>query len=317
MAPKSARPKDVLRRYDAWEPNTDQHDYQWKLRLLQSHWRTKKGLPMKYEKARGAELPEAEAEQTLDNYLTETIRRVVKEEVEGEESKRERKVYQRPRIYNHLLSSQPLCFNLFGELAEDFDLAAQVLGDMSSKGRVTRVTAIKFEWSPGRGDRRYLGDGTAFDVYVTYENAMGQRGFLGIEVKYHENLKEKGENYYRRRYDEVAAEMGCFHEERLATLRQVGWRRVSALQQLWRDHLLMGVHRKVNKFDDACSVFLYPEVNTTCAAVAADYRQCLRDPHTFEAWTLEAFVACLRQHTDADWVQLFYDRYLDLNRLPL
>lgn len=42
MATKSDRPENVLRRYDVWEPDTDKHDYQWKLRLLQSHWRTDK-----------------------------------------------------------------------------------------------------------------------------------------------------------------------------------------------------------------------------------------------------------------------------------
>ena len=133
----TARPEDILRRYDVWERNTDQYDYQWKLRLLQSHWRAEKGLPIKYDgdKARGAELPMPEAKQTLDNYLTPTICEVVKREVDGPKS--QDKLYKKPRIYNHLLSSQPLCFNLFGELAEDLDLASQVLGDMS-KGRLSR-----------------------------------------------------------------------------------------------------------------------------------------------------------------------------------
>ena len=309
------RLEDVLRRYAVWEP-IDKHGYQRKLRLLQSHWRTRKGLPMKSDgdKARGAELPIPEAKETLVNYLTPTIREVVRREVKGPKSRG--KSFQPPRIYNHLLSSQPLCFNLFGELAEDLDLASQVLNDMS-KGRVSRVTTIEFEWSPGRDNPRYTDDKSAFDVYVTYQNATGLRGFLGIEVKYHENLEEKGENYYRPHYDEVAAAMGCFHEEHLDRLRQVGCRRVDGLQQMWRDHLLMGAHRQEDGFADACSVFLYPAVNTTCETAVAAYRQCLSDDRTFEAWTIESFVSCLRQRTDAEWVQLFYDRYLDLSRLPL
>jgi len=316
MATKSTRPKDLLQSYDVWEPDTDKHDYQWKLRLLQSHWRTEKELPIGYKhgKARGAELAMPEAQQTLANYLTPTIRTVVRREVEG--LKRRGKVYKRPRMYNQLLSSQPLCFNLFGELAEDLDLASQVLGDMS-KGRVSRVTTIKFEWSPGRSDPRYTGDKTAFDVYVIYQNAKGQRGFLGIEVKYHENLEKKDKNSYRPRYDEVAAEMDCFREEHLDTLRQCGQRRVSALQQMWRDHLLMGAHRKVDGFEEACSVLLYPEVNTTCEAAVAAYLQCLSDVRTFEAWTLETFVFSLRKYNDAEWVRRFDDRYLDLSRLPV
>ncbi len=305
-------PKDILQRHDAWVEN--KKDYQRKLRLLQSLWREEQGLPArKY----GNQLAWPAAKETLDNYLTLTIREVVRKEVEG--PKRRGKGYQSPRIYNNLLSSQPLCFNLFGELAKNLDLASQVLSDMS-KGRVAQVTAIEFEWSPGRGDPRYTDDKTAFDVYVTYRNATGQCGFLGIEVKYHENLENKEENYYlahHTRYATIAAEMGCFHEERLDTLRQADQPKVDGLQQLWRDHLLMGVWCKAGGFDDACFVLLYPAVNTTCEQAVADYRNCLSDARTFEAWTLETFVSSLRKYTDAEWVRRFDSRYLDLNRLPL
>ena len=303
----TARPKDILQRHDAWVEN--EKDYQRKLRLLQSLWREEQGFRIGEYRGRpsGNRLAPPEAKQTLNNYLTPTIRTVVRRVVDR--LKREGELLGEKRLYENLLSSQPLCFNLFGELTKNLALASRVLSDMS-QGRVSRVTAIEFEWSPGRGDLRYLGDKTAFDVYVIYQNAAGQRGFLGIEVKYHEKLEKK--NNYRPRYDEVAAEMGCFHEEHLDTLRQA-----SPLEQLWRDHLLVGAHHKVDGFDDACFVFLYPAVNTDCASAVMAYRHCLSDTRTFEAWTLEAFVACLRQRTKAKWAKSFYDRYLDLSRLPL
>lgn len=320
MATKSTRPKDLLQRYDVWEPDTDKHDYQWKLRLLQSLWREEQGFPVGEHRGRpsGNRVAMPEAVETLVNYLTQPIRAVATREVER--LKRQGALLDERRLYDNLLSSQPLCFNLFGELTKDLNLASQVLSDMS-KGRVSQVTAIKFEWSPRRSDLRYLGDKTAFDVYVTYQNAKDPRGFLGIEVKYHENLEEKKDpNYYhthRTRYDEVAACMGCFHEEHLDTLRQATRRRVDGLQQMWRDHLLMGAHRKVDGFDDACSVLLYPAVNTTCEAAVAAYQQCLSDVRTFEAWTLETFVSSLRKYTDDEWVRRFNDRYLALSRLPV
>ena len=94
-------------------------------------------------------------------------------------------------------------------------------------------------------------------------------------------------------------------------------REANPLEQMWRDHLLVGAHHKEDGFDDACFVLLYPTVNISCEAAVAAYRHCLSEACTFEAWTLEAFVACLRQRTDAEWGRLFYDRYLDLSRLPL
>lgn len=59
----------LLRRHHAWEPDADRHEYQWKLRLLQSLWRADNGLPyrMDGDKARGAELPMPEARRTLAN----------------------------------------------------------------------------------------------------------------------------------------------------------------------------------------------------------------------------------------------------------
>ena len=305
------RPKEILERYDAWERRTDVCDFQWKLRLLQSHWRVQRDLPNAFHhgKRRGAELAMPEAQQTLVNYLTPTIRTVVRREVDGRD-RSQGKLFKEPRIYNHLLSSQPLSFNLFGELAEDHELASCVLREMTG-GRLARVTAIKFEWSPGRSNERYTNDGSAFDVYVKYEGPAGEPGFLGIEVKYHENLKSSTKDY-RLRYDEVAAEMGCFREASLPTLRQAG-----PLQQMWRDHLLSGSHRKSDGFADACFVMVYPELNTACSRAIDAYKGCLRSSDTFDAWTLENFVTCLAQHTEAEWVGLFRDRYLDLSRLPL
>ena len=104
--------------------------------------------------------------------------------------------------------------------------------------------------------------------------------------------------------------MDCFDDAGLAVLRQPG-----SLQQMWRDHLLVGAHRNVNCFDEGTFVFLYPAVNDACSAAVADYGKCLRDRATFAAWTLDGFVACLRRHTDDDWLEAFYDRYLNLDRL--
>lgn len=249
-----------------------------------------------------------EAQQTLANYLTEEIREVVRREVLDPEGSRG-KVYGRPRIFNHLLSSQPLCFNLFAELRRDLPLASRTFAQMT-RGRLSEVTAIEFEWSPGRGDQRYTGDRSAFDVYVLYRDVDGRPGFLGVEVKYHENLQSQKQED-RPRYSEVATQMACFRSDALVRLKQPG-----PLQQMWRDHLLVGAHRIVDRFRDAAFVFLYPEVNTVCAAAASEYRRCLSDQSSFTAWTIDALVACLMFNSDARWIRQFYARYLDLGRLP-
>ena len=121
------------------------------------------------------------------------------------------KLYGQPRIFNDLLSSQPLCFNLFAELAEDLALATRVFHRLLP-GRVAEVNAIEFEWSPGRGDPKYTADNSAFDVFVRFATPTGRDGFVGIEVKYHESLNDKAAKL-RPRYFEVADAMGIFRAD--------------------------------------------------------------------------------------------------------
>ena len=306
----SSTPETLLRQHHAWKPKTDKHEYQWKLRLLQSLWRADNGLPYRVDgnEALGTQLPMPEAQHTLANFLTPEIREDVRREVLDRERSRG-KVYVKPRIFNNLLSSQPLCFNLFAELRNDLPLASRAFAQLT-RGRLSEVTAIEFEWSPGRGDERYTGDGTAFDVYIRYRDVDDLTGFLGIEVKYRETLPWEPREY-RERYSEVAKMMACFHGD----ARRLGPK--SSLRELWRNHLLVGAHKIVDGFDAGAFVLLYPEVNTVYAAAACEYRNCLkRDQTSFIAWTIDALAASLMSYSDARWIRQFYKRYLELGRLP-
>ena len=136
------------------------------------------------------------------------------------------------------------------------------------------MEAVEFEHSPGRGDPRYTGDRSAFDVFVPFTPPGGGRGFIGIEVKYHEGLGDP-EAEHRPRYDEVAAQMGCFLPEKLDAVRR------RPLEQIWRDHLLTGALRLVDGYDDGFFVLLHPEKNLACvkalsAASAQSYRCSIR-----------------------------------------
>lgn len=289
----SRRPKELLQRYHAWVEGD--HRERWRMRLLQSLWREENGLAAGEDQGekRGARLTKADA---FENYLTRKIRAAVKK--------------RGFKYRDNLLSSQTLCFNLFGELTCDPKLATCVLADMS-KGRVARVSAIRFEFSPGRQDRRYTGDGSAFDVYVKYKTKSGGEGFVGIEVKYHEDLSSgKEREHYQKhgeRYNEIAEEM--FRGAELCRLQG------TRFQQIWRDHLLMGAHKKADNFEDAFFVLLYPKANCYYSQAVEDYRKCLCDASSFQSWTLEDMVQRLMAHSCAKWIQSFHHRYLDFSRV--
>jgi hypothetical protein len=294
---------DVLRAHHVLVA-TD-NPFQRRARLLQALWREEQRLPIGLHRGRelGSRLAMPSAKDDLTNYLTDTIRNVVRREVlDPERSKG--KLFGRPRIFDDLLSSQPLCFNLFGELQQDLPLATRALRRVTH-GRIHEVTAIDFEVSPGRSDPKYTGDRSAFDVFVRYTTAAGERGFAGIEVKYHEALGDPAAKD-RPRYAAIAKGMGCFDASADERLRK------KPLQQIWRDHLLVGslLQDDAQGYRDGFFAFLYPEGNERCARAVGSYGACLSARDTFEPWTLEAMVAAIAAEGGGRWVALFERRYL-------
>lgn len=176
--------------------------WQQRARLTQSLWRERQGIAVGLHRdvPLGSRITPADGEPpTLAIYLSDPAKRKVEAAVAA--ARKNGALLSRPRLWVDLLSSQPLCFNLFGPLAEDLDLATAALRLMWP--HIGQVTEIKFEWSPGRGDERYTGNRSAFDVFVAYQNGK-TRGFLGIEVKYHENLRGTAATDPKQRYPKIA-----------------------------------------------------------------------------------------------------------------
>lgn len=301
----------LARRLDAYE-SVDKLPYQRQLRVLQSLWRTEHGYPVgthkgpRGERPLGSRLPMPWAAESLANFLNERVRQVVREEVLDPARSRD-KLYGKPRIFNDLLSSQPLAFNLFAVLSRNLELASRWLQRMTGEDGLI-VTAIDFEWSPGRRDPRYTGDRSAFDVFVRYTTAGGAKAFLGIEVKYHENMEVQPAEL-RPRYEELASQIGWFCESCLPQLRS------QPLQQVWRDHLLAASLLLAGDFGQGRFIVLYPEANTACSTVVSAYRTCLAEANSFDGWTIDRAVDTLREINAGSWVDDFHDRYLDLKKL--
>ncbi len=281
------------------------NEFQAEARLRQAVWRERRGLHVGEHRGRplGSRLAMPYAKDTLANYVTDTIRDVVRAEV-LDPKKAQGKLYREPRIFDDLLSSQPLCFNLFGEMQRDLDLASRVFALLMDDPTVN-VTAIEFEHSPGRGDLRFTGDHSAFDVFVVYTTATTTRGFVGIEVKYAESLGGTPARH-RPRYDEVADALGVFKPEARERLRK------PPLEQFWRDHLLAGslLLDRASGFDAGAFAVVYPDDNTVVRDALADYRACLRDGSTFGAWTLERVLNAADQSGAGKWVGEVRERYL-------
>jgi hypothetical protein len=312
---EAAALRAALARYKVVEP-TDGTEFRRKARLMASLWREAKDLAPGTHRARrqdgttggrvlGSRLEFDQAKATGANFLTPTILQQVKDRLARPEA---HELIQQKRLWADLLSSQPMCFNLFGELAADLQLATSA-AQTWWPGRVEQVIELRFEWSPGRRNRRYLDNRTAFDAILMHTTPDGGRGFIGIETKYHERAARpkplRAEQL--ERYAEVTERVGVFTS---------GWREALAqtsLQQIWLDHLL--ALSMLDEWDTGLFVLIYPAANASIASVANRYATVLRHTTTFEHHTLEEMVDQLRTATDAPWVAAFEDRYLGFEKL--
>jgi hypothetical protein len=286
--------------------------FQRRARLLQSLWRERHELPigMHGDRLLGSRLAMPFAQESLSNYLTENTRQVVRAELRQTTQSGE-KLFSEPRIYDDLLSSQPLCFNLFAELQCDLKLATRVFSKLLGDSEI-QVQGVTFEYSPGRGDARFTADRSAFDVFVTYQSSVATRGFVGIEVKYAENMAVAPARH-RPRYDEVADAMGVFRVDARATLK------VAPVEQLWRDHLLAGSLRldTASGFSRGTFAVVYPSANTRVVEAVTTYRACLSDPSGFATWTLEDLTDAINKSTGKGaWIGELCARYLGSDAPP-
>lgn len=102
--------------------------WQRELRERQRRWREQRGYPVDPHHPLGSRFPMPEAEQQLWNFLTPSIGDLVRRECaeNANASPADHKLYSHDRLFGNLLSSQPLAFNLFGELKLNLELATAV-----------------------------------------------------------------------------------------------------------------------------------------------------------------------------------------------
>lgn len=119
-------------------------------------------------------------------------------------------IIQIDRLKNNLLSSQPLCFNFFGILSLDHNLALEVVRQFFPK--VTKFLGVKFEYAP-TPKHEYTGDNSAFDVALEVERDK-EKGLIGIECKYTESFspEEYRSQRYKNLYDASENFIGSYEE---------------------------------------------------------------------------------------------------------
>ena len=286
--------RDALEAAHAFVPGDK--PWQAELRLRQSLWRERLGVAPGLVRGRplGSRLP---AGDRTSNFLTPAAAAAV-EAARAQPGA----LVSAPRVYDNLLSSQPLAFNLFASVGADPGLRSMV-GNALWPDLLHATEAVLLEWSPGRGDPRFLANRSAFDVAFIGRDRGGKRTCVGVEVKYHEDMTQDPGAPDNSRYREVAAASGVFVDPDAASLR------ARPLKQVWFDHLLalsmIGV-----TVDRAKFVLLAPDANPAATAVDSLYRTHVMEATTYERRSLEEVAGVVRQAAGPGWPDHFTLRYL-------
>ena len=244
----------------------------------------------------GNMLTEESANKGL-NFFTPGIVELAKNRIAKEEG-----AVEPFRLLRNMLSSQPMCFNLFGEPARDLELATALTRALWGN-RIARVVNVRFEWAPEPA-AEYLNDRTAFDAFIEYETADGNPGFIGIETKLSEPFSPK-------RYD--GQKYRCW------MTADSPWRPgadVAATRhnQLWRNHLLAWslLRHPQSKYTQGGVTVVYHPEDRRCRSVIEGYKALLRDDSTFAAFDLNEIVSAWKPLA-GDWLRDFERRYLALD----
>ena len=214
------------------------------------------------------------------------------------------------RTLCNMLSSQPMCFNLFAPLVDDLELATTLM-DALLPGEIGAVHKVWFEYSPDPASE-YLNDRTAFDAYVYYTRPDGKRGFIGIETKLSEPFTPKV--YANQHYWKWAKRPDSPWPEG-------SWPRLTEprFNQLWRDHLLAVALKGASPMGFAAGqlMLVYHPGDDEVRETLAAYQALLKPGEkTCVAMPLDGLVERWRGALDRPaaqkWLADFSLRYLEL-----
>jgi hypothetical protein len=250
----------------------------------------------------GSMLPEDRALEGL-NFLDQEIASYA--ERRAEEVIRDGGTLDRDRLRRNLLSSMPLCFNLFGKLQAQRPAAARVLGSVLGLD-IAAIDQILVEHAPPAA-KAILGDRTAFDAFIAYTTSAGTKGFLGVETKYTEPFSPKSyqPDYYEQNRAYEWAGFGPGAGDRLGR---------PATNQLWRNTLLAAATRQTGGYAVGHAVVIAGRDDPVAWKAVAAVRAQLADPDgMLRALSLEWLIEqCQSEPSLAEWAAQFRQRYLDL-----
>jgi hypothetical protein len=211
------------------------------------------------------------------------------------------------RLWLNMLSSQPLCFSLFGHLTNHREAGARVLNAVLP-WPIDSLDEVLVEHAPPAAAAMLGGkrpDNSAFDAMLIV-SSKGQQRILGVETKY-------TEPFTQRRYDKASY--------RHATGRQGSWFNPGAADlavepatnQLWRN-LMLAQETAVVHGSPASVVVMSASHDDHAEKAVAGMKPLLRVPEETLTHTVfeDVLTAAANEPTLSAWATRVSQRYFDL-----
>lgn len=206
---------------------------------------------------------------------------------------------EQDRLFNNLLSSQPLCFNFFGELNADKEFGLSVLKCFYPN--LTKLRRVIFEYAP---IENYTKDNSAFDIAFEVEE-NDKMGLIGWECKYTDTFSAT--EYDKRSYRELFKNSGLFIGD-FDTLKK------SETNQLFRNQLIAeGLLQNKNFSFVFTGLFCY-QGDTNAIEIANKFKNLLsNDNSDFRIITYSKFIKNVQMLNitweQREWTMLLWARY--------
>ena len=222
------------------------------------------------------------------------------------------------RLFNNMLSSMPMAFNLFHPLMmirkQYPDQLNRIVAALFPEFPVVQVDEIKIEFIP-TPIGNYTRDYSAMDAAIFFSDEDNNKYLIAIETKYTDVL---GSNLGSNNDVElaVAMESGLFTTEGLEKIR------TESCNQIYRNFLLTEKYRMVHKLKDSCSIVLAPKDHPTTEGEINSLLDYLKPENRYKLskYTLEDFLKVIQENCPEEfkgWTEDFMERYLRFENVEM
>ncbi len=251
------------------------------------------------------------------NFLMKETFEYAKERVAN---KRENETIDGFRLFNNLLSSQPMAFNLFHPLMlllkQDPAMVTLAVRAVFRNFPVFEVTEIGLEFIPTPIEN-HTNDKSAMDAYIRFVDNKGGKHIIAIETKYTDVL---GVNEASRceEQKQMLVDTGLFS----ADFEELLMGGKVKLTQIYRNLLLTERYRMVEGLKDSYSVVLSSKDHPSTEEEIKSVTEYLKTEYEYKlsAVNLEDFVDAMIQYLPEYYAQVyerFRGRYLEFGKMDI